>query len=280
MSNLSGRTIALLEARRSQEVEHLVRLQNGTPLVVPALREVPVADDEPLRRWLERLADRRFDLVIFLTGVGCQALLSCADRHGLSARAQDALANARVVARGPKPVKVLRDHGIRIDFVPPEPNTTDELLEAFADWELRGKCIGLQVYGGTTPFLERFRLGLAEMGVTVDEVAPYRWEGPAETTGVETLIAACTEGRVDALAILSSSQINNLFAIAEACNRSEELREALNSPRMVIAAVGPVAADAVRSQGVKVDLEPEHPKMGHLIMALGDVFAARGQPGQ
>lgn len=273
---LDGRTIAFLEARRSTEVEHLVSMQGGTSLVAPALREIPVEDDAPVRAWLDRLADRGFDNVLFLTGVGCRALLERAKGYGLKDEVLRGLEATRVVARGPKPVKVLNDNQVRIDFVPPEPNTSDELLAEFATWHLRGKSFGVQLYGGTTPFLERLRVGLADMGAQVHEVAPYRWEGPADDSAVRGLIDACVAGDVDALAIFSSSQVHNLFAVAEECERAEALQEALNRSDLVVAAVGPVAAGALEAHGVHVDLQPEHPKMGHLVLALANHFENRG----
>lgn len=281
MSGLVGRTVAFLEARRSAEVEHLVRMQGGTPLVAPLLREVPVADDRPLRAWLEALADERFAIVVFLTGVGCRALLDHAESFELTERVRRGLAAARVVARGPKPVKVLRDHGLRIDFVPPEPNTSDELLAEFAGWSLGGKYLGLQVYGGTTPFLERLRAGLRALGAQVEEAAPYTWAGPADASPGRALIEACVNGQVNALAIFSSSQIHNLFALAEEIDRVGDLQMALSAPDLLVASIGPVASQAIESHGVHVDLQPEHPKMGHLVIAMADHFgqkAATVQP--
>ena len=112
-------------------------------------------------------------------------------------------------------------------------------------------------------------------------VAPYRWEGPADDRAVRHLIAACLAGRIDALAILSSSQIHNLFAIAEAHDQASALQRALNDPRVLVAAVGPVAAQAIEAHGVRVNLQPEHPKMGHLVTTLGPALAAvRMAPGR
>jgi uroporphyrinogen-III synthase len=191
---------------------------------------------------------------------------------GRLAEVKTGLERARVVARGPKPVHVLKQAGIRIDFVPPEPNTSDELLEAFRGWDLAGKTVGLQLYGGETPFLARLATGLHDLAAELDEVQPYQWEGPSDEAPVRDLIAACLAGRVDALAILSSSQINNLFAIAEEHDQADRLRDALNQPRVLVAAVGPVSADAIASHGVQVDLQPEHPKMGHLVLAIADAL--------
>ena len=275
---LAGRTIAVLEARRSDELRRLIERQGGAAYVAPALRETPVENDAEIRRWLGLLAQNRFDVVLFLTGVGCRALLDRAESYGELPAVLAALERARIVARGPKPVQVLKQAGVRVVFVPPEPNSSDELLAELASWQLAGKTVGVQLYGGSTPFIERLRAGLRALGAGVEEVAPYRWEGPIVEGQVRSLIDACLEGRIDALAILSSSQVNNLFAIAEEHEQAGALREALNQPRVLVAAVGPVSADAVRSHGVKVDLQPEHPKMGHLIMALAEALRPESAP--
>jgi uroporphyrinogen-III synthase len=267
---LAGRTVAFLETRRSEEMAHLIRLQGGTPLSAPALREVPIDDDAPIVEWLHELLAGSFDIVIFLTGVGCGHVLSAAAKHAMLESALKALDSTRVVARGPKPVKVLKDHGVRIDFVPPEPNTSEELLAEIERWNLRDRTIGLQIYGGSTPPLLRLRDGLKARGAHVHEVAPYRWEKPEEATALLRLIDACIAGEVDVLAVLSSSQIDNLLAVADASDEGSRLAEALNAPSLLVAAVGPVAAAAIESHGVTVDLQPEHPKMGHLVMALSE----------
>jgi uroporphyrinogen-III synthase len=265
---LAGKTVAFLESRRAQEVARMIERQGGTPFITPTLREVPVEDETTLRPWLDRLAAPEFQVVVFLTGVGCRTLLEAATRFGILDAALAGLAATRVVARGPKPVQVLKEHRVRIDYVPPEPNTSDELLAEMVGWGLARTRIGVQCYGGTTPFLERLRAGLAAAGAQVDEVMPYRWEGPLDDRPVRDLIAACLAGQVDALAVMSSSQIHNLFAVADEHDQAGTLQRALNDPRVLVAAVGPVTRDAIEAHGVHVDVEPEHPKMGHLIIAI------------
>jgi uroporphyrinogen-III synthase len=264
---LAGRTVAFLESRRAEELTRMIERQGGTPWMTPTLREVPVADDE-MQPWLTRLAAAEFRVILFLTGVGCRILLDAAERGGMLDRMLAALRAARVVARGPKPVQVLKQHQVRIDFVPPEPNTSDELLAELRGWQLAEQSIGLQAYGGTTPFLERLRVGLADERAQVSEVMPYRWDAPLDEGPIRALIEACLAGKIDALAVFSSSQIHNLFTIAEVHDQAEALQQALNDPRVLVAAVGPVTRDAIEGHGIRVDLEPEHPKMGHLITAL------------
>lgn len=271
---LRGRTVAFLEARRAADFARLIERAGGIAYVAPPLREMPVEDDREILGWLERLAGGQFDTVIFLTGGGSETLLQRAEQHGRLAAVLDALGRARVVARGPKPAHVLRRYAVPVSFVPPEPNTSDELLRGIADWDLAGKAVGLQLYGGTSPYLERLRTGLAALGARVDEVSPYRWEGPVDVGPVRDLIDACAGGRIDALAVLSSSQIHNLFDLAVEYGRGAALRDALNQPGVLVAAVGPVTAEAIVAHGVRVDLQPEHPKMGHLVKALGEAFSA------
>jgi uroporphyrinogen-III synthase len=48
--------------------------------------------------------------------------------------------------------------------------------------------------------------------------------------------------------------------------RTERLRAGLS--RLVIASIGPATSEALRAAGVHPDIEPEHPKLGHLMLAL------------
>jgi len=116
---LTGRTIAFLEARRSMELEQLIERQGGKCFKAPALRETPRVDAPDVREWVGQLASGAFDIVVFLSGVGCQLLLEQAERDSLLPSVYASLAKARVVARGPKPVHVLKQHRIRIHYVPP-----------------------------------------------------------------------------------------------------------------------------------------------------------------
>ena len=57
--------------------------------------------------------------------------------------------------------------------------------------------------------------------------------------------------------------------------RAAALQAPPNAPRVLVAAIGPVAAEAIAALGVQVDLVPAHPKLGHLVAALAPALAAR-----
>jgi len=46
---------------------------------------------------------------------------------------------------------------------------------------------------------------------------------------------------------------------------ADRLRDALGA--IVVGSIGPICSDALARRGVRVDFEPEHPKMGHLVLA-------------
>jgi uroporphyrinogen-III synthase len=63
-----------------------------------------------------------------------------------------ALAAIVTVARGPKPIRAMRDLGLEPSIVVPEPNTWREVLSALASRvELKGKRVAVQEYGVSNP---------------------------------------------------------------------------------------------------------------------------------
>jgi uroporphyrinogen-III synthase len=75
-------------------------------------------------------------------------------------------------------------------------------------------------------------------------------------------------GNADVTLWTSAAQIHHVFAVAETMNCAEELREAL--AKTLIGSIGPTTSSALREHGLTPALEPEHPKMGHLIKACAE----------
>jgi uroporphyrinogen-III synthase len=53
-----------------------------------------------------------------------------------------------------------------------------------------------------------------------------------------------------------------------------QLRAALRD-RVIVGAVGPTCADALRANGVEPHVVPGHPRMGHLVLALAAAVESR-----
>lgn len=264
MPSMPGRIVVLLEARRATELASLVETYGGIPFHAPALREEPAQDLVAIGALLDQIAGSGLDVMIFQTGVGARALFRGITTLGRLDEWRAALAGAIVVVRGPKPTAVLREFATRIDVRAPEPYTTADVLRELESIELADRLTVVQHYG--EPNLELVE-ALAARGARVREVEVYRWALPNDIAPIEAFIRDLPTGRFDAMVVTSQVQVRHLFQIAERLDQAKNLPEMLRR-HTVVGAVGPIAARALRSHGVTVDLEPEHPKMGPMIRDL------------
>jgi uroporphyrinogen-III synthase len=266
MPSLKGRRVALLEARMSEEAASLVRRLGGAPYLVPAVREV--VHPESVGPFIEALGSGRISLVLFLTGVGVAALLREAGRLDRLESTIAALRQTTVACRGPKPVAVLKRHSVPVHITAAEPYTTRELLDALAPIDLDGKSVALVHYGEPN---EALTASLAARGAKLEELSIYEWQLPDDVTALQSLVRELIDGRVDAVAFTSQVQCRHLFQVAEELGVSGPLANALNTGT-VVAAVGPVCAEALLALGVTPDVIPARPKMGPMITALAEYF--------
>jgi uroporphyrinogen-III synthase len=260
---MKSKVVAILETRTGAHLAELVTRRGGTPLLAPALEELPDVDPDAVCALLKRWRTDPFKICIFQTGVGTRALFAATDAANSSTELQELLAASMVVVRGPKPVGELNARGIRIDIRAPSPFTTETVLAALADVAVAGAAILVQRYGETNQTLTT---ALTARGATVQEIATYRWSLPADTEPLARLLQALQGGRVDAVVFTSAVQIHNLYSMAEKSGSAAELAKNLN--RCVVASIGPVCSRALRHYGVTPALEANPPKLGPLMAAL------------
>lgn len=263
MPTLHGARVALLESRLSVELAELVRRLGGVPVVAPSVREQPRVEETAI--FLDALVTGRFPIIVLLTGAGVAALLREAERRGQLQEAKRALAGATLVCRGFKPVAVLRRHDLQPAIVAQKPYTTQELLEAIHAVDLSGKDVALVHYGERNAVLSE---ALRARGAKLAEVCPYEWMLPEDTGPLRDFVRD-PAGRADAIAFTSQIQVRHLFTIAGEMGLAEPLSDALNRD-LIVAAVGPVCANALKEAGVTPDVQPADPKMGPLLTALAD----------
>ena len=259
----AGLRVAAFESRQTGEMERLIERQGGVPRVAPSMREVPLDDDTRAIEFAHRLMTGEIGIAIFLTGVGFQQLLSMVEKRVDRTRYLNALTDITTIVRGPKPLAALRAVGIQPTFRVPEPNTWRELLATIDQHvPVANQTVGLQEYGITNPSLIA---GLEARGARVFNVPVYRWELPVDTRPLEETVRALIAGECDVALFTSAQQVLNLLATAERLGVADELSSVWQ--RIAVASVGPTTSEMLRDQGLPVDIEPEHPKMGPLVLA-------------
>lgn len=293
-SGFAGRHVVSFESRRAPEMASLIQRHGGVPITAPTLREVPIAENEHALEFARRLAAGGFDAVILLTGVGTRALVAEAapalgpagaegqaggtDAQGV-ARLSAALSSVQLVARGPKPAAALRELGLTGFVTVPEPNTWREVLEVVSGLgDLRGRRIAVQEHGA--PSRELYA-GLEAAGAVVTPVPVYRWTLPEDTAPLRRALHTLAQGGAEISLFTSRAQVEHVFLVAAEEGIAEPLRD--NLARGVVASIGPVCSEALRAERLEPDLEPEHPKMGHLVKAAAasaaDILARKGSRG-
>jgi len=259
---LSGLTIALFESRYGDELSRLVTKQGGTPLGAPAIVEAQLALGPEQVAFAEALRAGSLDGVLVLTGVGQRKIADVLAPIMSREELRDLLAAVVVAARGPKAVGALKELGVRPQVVAPEPHTWQDLVQALAaHMDLAGKRFALQQYG--VPH-EKLTAALEERGASVLQVPVYRWEWPADLSRLTAQIEAIIRGEVDAVLFTAGPQAGVMVELSRQIGVERELRVALG--RSAIGSVGPSCTEALRNLDLVPDFEPEHGKMGHLVL--------------
>lgn len=249
---LTGRRIALPETRELDRLASIFEAEGAEAVRCPLVAILDAPDPAPVDAFLQRLAGGGLDDLVLLTGEGLKRLLARAARIELEPAVRAALAKVRKVTRGPKPAKALHEIGLSTDIAARSP-TTGGVVEVLAVEVLRGRRVGVQLYG-TEPNLPLTSF-LEQAGAEVHTVAPYIYASASDSDKVIALIAELGAGRIDAIAFTSASQVDRLFEVAESRKIASDLRAALG--KTMVAAVGPIAAEALRDRDVEPALQPE-----------------------
>lgn len=265
MSFANARVLAF-ESRRAKEIAELIRINGGEPFVAPALVEIPLEHNRAAFDFADRLYAGDFDMLILLTGVGTRLLQKILATRDPEEKFFAALRGLAIVARGPKPVAVLREWQIPVTVSVPEPNTWRELLAVVAG--RAEKSVALQEYGKTNRELVE---GLAAQGRSVMPVPVYRWQLPEDTGPLARALDDLLIGKFEAALFTTGVQIEHFLLFAERTGRRDAALEALR--RIFVASIGPTCSESLREYGVKPIMEPSHPKMGIFVREAATRYA-------
>ncbi len=242
----------------------LIANHGGEPIVAPSMREVPLESNTEALAFARTLFAGGFDVVVFLTGVGTRALARVVETIYPLEKYLAELRKVAVVARGPKPVAVLREWNVPIAVAAPEPNTWREVLRALDEnatsVPLKGRRVAVQEYGVTNADL---LAGLAERGAQTTSVPVYEWALPEDTAPLRSAINAIARNEIDVILFTTATQADHLRQIAAEMKQEDAMRRALT--RMLVASIGPTTSERLREFGIEPDMEPSHPKMGFLV---------------
>jgi uroporphyrinogen-III synthase len=261
--------VGVTAARRADELGALLERRGATVQYGPAIRIIPLADDDDLLTRTRALVDAPADVVVATTGIGFRGWVEAAEGWGLGEDLLTALGKATVLPRGPKAKGAVRAAGL-VETWSPASEGSAELLEYLVEKGVSGKRIAVQMHGEPLPdFVETLRCAGAE----VVEVPVYRWTGPADPAPLSRLLDALVAGQLDALTFTSAPAAASVLRTAEAEGRRDEVLAALRYGVLVVC-VGPITASPLARAGVPV-IQPARARIGALVRELSVALPAR-----
>jgi uroporphyrinogen-III synthase len=106
----------------------------------------------------------------------------------------------------------------------------------------------------------------------VTRVPVYRWALPEDLGPLEVAIRAIAAGELDVALFTTATQVAHLLQVAGRMGLEPAVRDGL--ARMVVASIGPTTSEELRAQGLRIDMEPSHPKMGILVREAAERAAS------
>lgn len=228
------------------------------------MREIRLEENSAAFAFAEQLFAGRIDAVVFMTGAGARTLLEALESRYPREKTVSALAGLVIVARGPKPIGVLREFKIPVGVIVPEPNTWREVLATLdqrpGGFAIEGKRVAVQEYGVVN---EVFVKELRTRGTEVVRVPVYRWGLPDDLEPLRKALHAIVNRDARVILFTNAMQVESVLQLAAKDGIEHDLREALQD--CVVCSVGPTCSETLVKHNICVDVEPEHPRMGMLV---------------
>ena len=249
---LLGRVVALPESRQLDILAVMLEKRDASVIRCPLVTILDAPDSATVLSWIQAFIQTPPDDFIILTGEGIRRLCKVAEAHQLLKAFVLALAKSRKIARGPKPGQALKALGLKADLLAEMP-TTDGVITTLEHLDLTDHRIAIQLYGENPN--TKLTSYLDKRHISYSTIAPYIYAPDTDDLKVRQLIEQLAANEIDAITFTSQPQYKRLLQVAKKYNVETILANGLAAT--VVAAVGPVVADALRQHGVRVDLMPE-----------------------
>lgn len=273
LAPLDGFVVGMTADRRAEEQSALLRRRGARVVHGASIRTIPLIHDDRLSDAIEAVIEEPPDVVVVLTGLGTRAWFAAAEGLGRDEQLREALAGARVLARGPKAAGAAVAIGLEVTWQAPS-ETSAEVFLRLREEGVAGARIAVQRDGGAIAILAQ---QLAAIGASVIDVPVYRWTMPDDAAPAIRLVEAACDRRIDALTFTSAPAVHNLFGLADTAGLGAALRTAVggHGDGVRTACVGPVCAAAAASHGVVDAVQPARARLGAMVQALVRAFDDR-----
>jgi uroporphyrinogen III methyltransferase / synthase len=261
---LFGRRIIVTRSReQAGEFVDMLEERGAEAITAPTIRIAPAQDDSALRDACARVGT--FDWIVFTSANAVDAFMAVLLASG---DVRD-LKGVRLCTIGPSTASRLQRYGVRVDLTPAE-YRGDAVVEAL---ESAGSIRTARILLPRADIArEVLPDELREAGADVTEVVAYRTTLAEPERGPgRDIYRMLLDGKVDAVTFTSASAVRNFAQIYGEDQAADLLRGT------VVAAIGPVTAEAAQQLGITTSVMPRRYTIPDLVDALVEHFALKGE---
>ena len=261
---LFGRRVLVTRPRdqAAELVDQLVAA-GADAVEVPMIRIEPPADVGPLLEAAGAAATGAFDWVVFTSANGVEAFMTALLDGSRDLRA---LGGVRLCAVGTGTAERLARYGLKVDLMPAE-FRAEAVVAALAQ---------VSVLSRTRVLLPRADIGrevvadeLRAAGAAVTDVIAYRTVLEDEQReGTPDVYRLLLDGAIDVVTFTSASAVRNFARLYGADQVADLLKHT------VVAAIGPVTAEAASQLNIQVRVQPTTYTVPALVEAIVEHYSA------
>jgi len=267
---LRGYRVGVTAARKAEEQIALLERRGALVEWAAALSVDPNhIDATALQAATREVLAEPVDIFIATTGIGLKSWFAAAESWGLLEPLLAHLAEADILARGPKSVGALRRSGLR-ELWAPESECFEDVLAHLRGRDLTDLRIVVQEHGQS---LSTVAHALRRQGASVQVVTVYRVDGADDPAPMFRLIDLIADRKLDAVTFTAAPAVASLMDLAGAVGRRDEVVAAFQAD-VVAACVGPVTAAAFELWGVPT-IQPARSRLAAMIKLLETELPSR-----
>lgn len=266
---LEGFTIGITASRRRDELRKAFEKRGAKVVIGSSIEIVPLERDDELRAVSERCILLKPDFVVATTGIGFRGWMDAADGWGMGEELRNSIANAVLLARGPKARGSIRASGLT-ELWTPSSESMNEVIDYLFEYGVKGKTVVIQQHGEPQSDVTSL---LSSAGATVVNVQVYRWVLPQDLSEVKRLVAMTISGQIDCITFTSAPAVFGLLEVANQMGMKDKLLSSMQSGCLP-ACVGPVCSSPLERRGV-VALTPDRARLGAMIHVVADELPRR-----
>ena len=259
---LFGRRIVVTRSReQAGELVDMLEERGAEAIQTPTIRIAPPEDTEALERACDDAG--AYDWIVFTSGNAVDSFLGRLLQRG---DVRD-LKGVRLCAIGPSTSQRITRYGLRADLVPDESRAEGVFDALNAAGPLKATRFLLPRADIAREVLPD---QLRDAGADVSEVVAYRTVlAGGQRDGDHDIYRMLLERQIDAVTFTSASTVRNFARLLG----EEQAADLLNT--VVVAAIGPVTAEAAQQLGIHVAVVPKKYTIPDLVDALVEHFASR-----